>query len=73
MGCALPVDSGFNNINNPHNKAAIEALAKEFGTDGIWHLRRNLHKWIVSFDCLQDGDATYDATQRRRRHKVVDS
>ena len=30
MGCALPGDSSFNNINNPHNKAAIEALKKEF-------------------------------------------
>ena len=37
------------------------------------HLRRRLHKWIVSSESLQDGDATYDATQRRRRHKVVDS
>ena len=32
MGCALPGDPGFNNINNPHNKAGIEALKKEFGT-----------------------------------------
>ena len=34
MGCPLPGDSSFNNINNPHNKAAIEAIKKEFGTGG---------------------------------------
>ena len=43
MGCVLPGDSSFNNINNPHNKAAIEAIKMEFGTgdDFRWKRRRN--------------------------------
>ena len=40
MGCALPGDSGFNNINNPHNKAVIEALKKEFGTGDDFRFKR---------------------------------
>ena len=42
MSCALPGDSGFNNINNPHNKAAIEALKKEFGTGDDFRFKRGL-------------------------------
>ena len=40
MGCALPGDSSFNNINNPHNKAAIEAIKKEFGTGDDFRFNR---------------------------------
>ena len=30
MGCALPDDTGFNQINNTHNLSAIERIKKEF-------------------------------------------
>ena len=57
------------------NSASAACLCRKQDKENLArsHLRRRLHKWIVSSDCPQDGDATYDATQRRRRHKVVDS
>ena len=32
MGCALPDDTGFNQINNPHDLAGIDRIKREFNT-----------------------------------------